>query len=74
MEAPVYIAAVTIALLLLSLFLNAFLYRQIKKLKTRKDLATDARELLHYLTRGGALLRITVIDPEGIMLYRGAGK
>lgn len=56
------------ATLTASLLFN--LYLVINKKSTRKPLAQDARALLHDLTQGGAIVRITVIDPDGLMIYR----
>ena len=44
----------------------------IKPRKSKKPvLATDARQLLHDLSHGGAIVKVTVIDPEGLLIYRG---
>ena len=40
------------------------------KTKKSKPIAQDARQLLHDLTKGGAVVRVSVIDPEGLMFYR----
>jgi hypothetical protein len=45
-------------------------YIQSKNIQ-KKPLSTDARELLHHLTNGGGIVRVSVIDPDGLLLYRG---
>lgn len=45
-----------------------------KRHPEKRQLAKDARELLHDLTHGGSVVRISVIDPMGLMIYRGSEK
>jgi len=55
--------------LIVSLFLNGWLFYLSRKIK--KEPTQDARELLHYLTKGGALVRLEILDPSGLLFYRG---
>jgi len=64
---------ITYVALGVSLALNLvvlILYKK-KPQNNKKQLATDARQLLHDLTHGGSVVRISVIDPSGLMIYRG---
>jgi len=45
-----------------------------RKSSNKKQLTTDARQLLHDLTGGGSVVKVSVIDPEGLMIYRNARK
>lgn len=57
------------AALVVSLIVNAILFYT--RLRARKQpMAQDARQLLADLTKGGAIVRVEVIDPEGLMVYR----
>lgn len=57
--------------LVVSLIVNAYLLYT-RRLWKRKPPTQDARQLLADLTNGGAIVRVTVIDPEGLMVYRSA--
>jgi hypothetical protein len=59
------------ALLALGLSLALNVYFAINQKKNPKKLAVDAKQLLHDLTQGGAIVKVTVIDPDGLMIYRG---
>lgn len=54
--------------LVLSIAGNVFLF--IKHKKTPKTLGVDARQLLHDLTRGGSVVKLEIIDPSGLLIYR----
>lgn len=56
-------------LFLISLSVNWFLWLRMKR--KQKELTTDARELLHYLTRGGGVVRVEILDPTKLLLYKG---
>lgn len=56
--------------ILLALSVAGNLYQHNLKKKDKK-LTVDARQLLHDLTAGGAIVRVSVIDPDGLMIYRG---
>lgn len=58
------IAAVSISLNIYAFFFN--------KKPQKQALSVDAKQLLHDLTHGGAIVKVTVIDPEGLLIYRGA--
>lgn len=57
--------------LLLSCSLNGWFFIQQRRQSKKQPLSVDAKQLLHDLTNGGAIVRVTVIDPEGLMVYRG---
>jgi hypothetical protein len=57
------------SLLIISAATNLWQFFYLKK--NKKKLSTDARQLLNFLTNGGAVVKIEVIDPEGLMFYRG---
>jgi len=59
---------IVVFLLAFSLALNINQY--FNKKKPKKSLSTDANQLLHDLTRGGSIVKITVIDPAGLMIYK----
>lgn len=56
--------------LALSLGAVVYLLVSLKKAKKAPVPTSDARDLLHSLTAGGAVVRITVLDPEALMLRR----
>jgi hypothetical protein len=58
-----------IILLTLSVSFNIQQYFSSKKKK--KVFTVEANDLLHDLTNGGAIVKVTVINPAGLMLYRG---
>lgn len=53
--------------LLASLILNIYLYKQIKK-PPKEAPTLEATQLLHDLTAGGAMVKVTVIDPSAFLL------
>ena len=63
------LVAILLACLIVSVTLNVYQFRLNKK---PKKLAADAKDLLHDLTNGGAIVKVTVIDPEGLLIYRGS--
>jgi hypothetical protein len=63
------ISAVLLAILVASIAANAFQAHQARQLKRKPKLDLTAQDLLHDLTRrGGAMLRVEVIDPANLML------
>ena len=46
-----------------------YLYKQIKTPPVQKTI--DAKELLADLLKGQSIVKLTVIDPDGLMIYRG---
>jgi hypothetical protein len=59
--------------LLVSLSFNAFLFFRLKHSKKQPAPTLDAQTLLHDLMQGGAVLRITVLNPEGLFLRSPKG-
>lgn len=55
-------------LLILSLLSNLYLLHRLR-LKPKKELDLDARQLLHDLSAGAALIRVIPLDPQGLF-YR----
>lgn len=52
--------------------LNVVLFILLKKSAKRPAITRGATELLHDLTAGGeAMVKITVIDPSGLLMWRG---
>lgn len=49
----------------------AYNFHQHKESKKKHKLSVDARQLLHDLTNSGAVVRVTVLDPTGLLYYRG---
>ncbi len=63
------ISVVLLVCLLASLGANAFQAYVTKNIKKKPALDVSAQDLLHDLTRrGGAVLRVEVIDPTNLML------
>jgi hypothetical protein len=52
-----------------SISLNWYLYYLLRT--SKKEPTADARELLHYLTTGGAVVQVTVKDPTKLLYYKG---
>lgn len=67
MEVPVLSVLLT-----LSLVANAYFWRLIKNPPPQKTI--DAAQVLHDLTRGDALVRITRVDPEDVLLRSPKGR
>jgi cell division protein FtsB len=42
--------------------------------RIKKEPTLDARQLLHDLTHGGAVVKVSVIDPSGLLIYRGGAR
>ena len=58
-------------ILTLSLTFNAYLYLIIRKLNAqppKRVLTVEAQQVLHDLTRGAAIVKITPVNPEEIFL------
>ena len=56
------------SILILSTFLNIFLYYKLKKPKPQARLDADAKALLRSLMNSGAMLNIRVLDPGDFFL------
>jgi hypothetical protein len=67
------ISGLTAALLTLCLiegFGLYVLYQKYKSEQKKPQPTREAQELLHYLTKGVATVRIEVIDPSNLVLWR----
>ena len=60
--------------LVCSLAANAYFWRWRKSLKSNPQYSLDARQILHDLTRGEALVRIARVDPEDVLLRSPKGR
>jgi len=61
-----------VAVLAASLTLNVVLVLKLRAARKKPQPTTEASQLLHDLTaNGGALVRLTVMDPEGLLMWRG---
>jgi len=57
---------------IVSLIANAFLAYRLFKSPATLQKTTDAKDLIHDLTRRGqAVVKIEVLDPEGMFITRG---
>lgn len=56
------------SLLCLSLTINAYLTHQLRAVRKAAPRSQDARQLLHDLTAGAALVKIVPIDPSEVFL------
>lgn len=60
------------ALALLSVIVNFILIHKLRAVRAKPQMALDAKDLIHDLTKkGAALVRIQVLDPEGLFMTRG---
>ncbi len=64
---------VLLVLVFLSINLNIVLFLRLKKAKKSPQPTLDAQRLLHDMTNGSALLRISVIDPTDMMIRSPRG-
>ena len=63
----IYLASILLA----SIIANILAYFKIKSLKKQPTPTTDARDLLHDITkRGRAIIKIDVLDPESLFVIR----
>ena len=60
-------------LFLSSVSLNAYLAIRLKRSKKQPAPTLDAQALMHDLMSGGAVLKITVLNPEGLFLRSPKG-
>ena len=56
-------------LLIFSLAMNIILVLRLRRLKTSPKQSVDARQLLHDLTKGRAIVKIEILDPSELF-YR----
>lgn len=52
---------------------NALLLLHLRKLKKTAPLTTDARAMLHDLTSSAALVKVTRVDPQDILIRSPRG-
>lgn len=59
------------SIITLSIILNFYLYRRTKLLRKIPAPSIEALQMLHDLTHGGAIVKVTVLDPSGLLIYKG---
>jgi len=60
---------ILIICLIFSLAMNIILVLRLRRLKTSPKQSVDARQLLHDLTKGRAIVKIEILDPAELF-YR----
>jgi hypothetical protein len=58
-------------IILLALSVSFNIQQFLSNKKRKRVLTVEAKDLLHDLTNGGAIVKVTVIDPGGLLIYRG---